>query len=196
MKDIICTNLSKAFENQSVLQDFNHTFAAGTITCIIGESGCGKTTLLNLLAGLVKPDAGTIDGVPEKIAYVFQEDRLCEDFNAIANIRLVCGNMKKESIIQQLQEILPEENLFKPVGEYSGGMKRRVAIARAVCYDADCILLDEPFKGLDEELKNTVMDYVLKNAAGKTVICVTHDREEAAYLGGSILELKRIEQAE
>ena len=190
MNDIVLNGVSKSFGENRVLDCFSHTFPGGKITVIEGASGRGKTTLLNLIAGLMKPDEGEITGVPEKIAFVFQEDRLCEEFGALGNLRLVCGRTKtKEELLSHLRELSLADEAKKPVGSFSGGMKRRVAIARAICFDADCVLLDEPFKGLDEALKKDVMDYVLRHTAGKTVLCVTHDPAEAEYLGAEIMTL-------
>ena len=173
-----------------MLDRFSHTFPGGKITVIEGASGRGKTTLLNLIAGLQKPDEGEISGVPERIAFVFQEDRLCEEFGALGNLRIVCGRTKtKEEMLSHLRALSVADEPGKPVGTFSGGMKRRVSIARAICYDADCVLLDEPFKGLDGALKKDVMDYVLRHTVGKTVICVTHDPAEAEYLGAEIMSL-------
>lgn len=190
MNDIVLRNISKSYDNLSVWKNLSCSFRAGEISCMEGASGCGKTTLLHMLAGIVQPDSGTITGVPEKIAVVFQENRLCEEFSAASNLRLVCANSKSKSeIAAHLQELGLDAASKQPVSSYSGGMKRRVAIARAICYDADCILLDEPFQGLDAELKQSVMDYVLRHTKGKTVICVTHDHSEAEYLGGTVVEL-------
>ena len=153
----------------------------------VGPSGYGKTTLLRIIAGLEKPDAGSVEGVPEQIGFVFQEDRLCEDFSAVSNVRLVTGkNMPKEEIVRH--------SLDKPVREYSGGMKRRVAIVRAVCYPAELLILDEPFKGLDEKLRMEVISYIRKYAKGKTVLCVTHEPEDAERLGGKNIEMEQISE--
>lgn len=192
MNDVILQNVSKSFDSQNVLDNFSYIFKKGTITCIEGESGCGKTTLLNIIAGLVKPDSGTVSGKPESIAFVFQEDRLCEDFSAYGNVKLVCGKkISKSEITAHFKELNLADDMNKRVSEFSGGMKRRVCLAMAICSNADCILLDEPFKGLDEKTKESAMDYVLKYASGKTVICVTHDNTETEYLGGKSLILKK-----
>lgn len=191
MSDIILSHVEKAFGDHTVLKDFSHVFPEGEITVIRGASGCGKTTLLRLISGIYTPDSGEITGVPQKLSFVFQEDRLAEDFSALSNIRLVTGKrVAREEIERHLDELSLREVMKKPVRDFSGGMKRRVAISRAVLFDADLLLLDEPFKGLDQELKKTVMDYVLKYTRGKTVICVTHDPAEEDYLGGNLLIMK------
>lgn len=191
MSCIEVRNVSKTFGEKTALTDFSCSFEKGKVTCITGASGSGKTTLLRLLAGLVEPDAGEIRGVPEKKSFVFQEDRLCEDFTAAANVRLVCGKKTaKSEISAHLSELSLTEDK-RPVREYSGGMKRRVAIARAILYDADLILMDEPFKGLDESLRISVMDYVKRHTVGKTVLIVTHDPSEPSFFGADIVEVKR-----
>ncbi len=199
MSDIVLTNVQKNYGGKTALRPFSHTFEEGKITCLMGASGCGKTTLLKILAGFEAPDLGTVQGIPESIAFVFQEDRLCEDFSALSNIRMVCGKRKsKEEIIRHLTELGLKDEANKPVRTFSGGMKRRIAIARAILYDADLLLLDEPFKGLDEQMRKTVMDYVLRYTQGKTVLCVTHDEAEAEFMGAEIVHLagKREEKVE
>ncbi len=192
MSDIVINGLSKSFGEKKALENFSYTFKSGKITCIEGASGCGKTTLLKIIAGLMPADSGSIEGVPEKISFVFQEDRLCEDFSAVSNIKLACGkSVKKETALHHLGELDLLHEANKAVKDLSGGMKRRVAIARAVCYDADLVILDEPFKGLDEQLKKNVMDYVLKYTFKKTVIIVTHDQDEIAYLADQTLTMQK-----
>jgi len=190
VRDIVLRDISKAYGNLRVLANLSVTFPGGEVTCIEGPSGCGKTTLLRLIAGLERPDGGTLEGVPERKAFVFQEDRLCEDFSAVSNVRLASGpSMSRAEIRKRLREIGLEESLSRPVREYSGGMKRRVAIVRAVSGEGDLLLLDEPFKGLDEDLRTRVMDFVKRYSEGKTILCVTHDGAEAAYLGGRVFRL-------
>lgn len=187
MSDIVLKNVSKKFKDNIVFDNFSCTIKEGKITCIEAPSGNGKTTLINMIAGIYTPDSGEITGIPEKLAFVFQEDRLCENFSAISNIKLVTGKTKtQEEIANHLRE-LKIDDLSKPVRKFSGGMQRRVAIARAICYDADCIILDEPFKGLDPALKKDVMDYIIKYTKGKTVICVTHDHSDTEYFGANLI---------
>ncbi|MBQ6550024.1 MAG: ATP-binding cassette domain-containing protein [Lachnospiraceae bacterium] len=191
MSDIVLKEITKRFEEKTVISDRDFVFPGGKISSVMGPSGAGKTTLLMLIAGLSAPDTGEITGVPERLSFVFQEDRLCEDFNAVANVRLVTGKrIPDEEIREELLRLgIPEESLSQPVREFSGGMKRRVSIARAILYDPELILLDEPFKGLDEDLRRNVMDELLEKLHGKTVILVTHDPEEAEYMGGKIISL-------
>ena len=190
VSDITLTGVSKSFGDKTVLKEVSFTFKHGETTCIKGASGCGKTTLLRIIAGLEEKDGGTIIGVPEKISYVFQEDRLCEDFSAVSNITAVTGrSLKKEAVYSHLKELGLEESALKPVRELSGGMKRRVAIARAVCYNSELLILDEPFKGLDVKLRQSVMDYIKRHTNGRTIICVTHDPAEAEYMGGTLIDM-------
>lgn len=189
MKDIVIKGLVKSFDDKMVFNGFDLTIESGTVTCINGPSGCGKTTLLNILAGITRPDSGDIKGVPDRLAMVFQEDRLCEDHSVISNLMLVSGRKRKQELETHLYELGLGDDIKEPVRNLSGGMKRRVAIARAVSYEPDLLILDEPFKGLDPELKKSVMDYVKKHTKDRTVICVTHDLGEAEYMGGRLVSL-------
>ena len=183
MNDITLKNISKAFGEKSVLTDLNAVFEYGKITVIMGESGCGKTTLINIIMGLEKPDSGDISGIPEKISAVFQEDCLSEDFSAISNLRAVVGKRVSKSDISELLISfgLTEKDICSPVNQLSGGMKRRVAIARALIAESGLIVMDEPFKGLDEETREKVASIVEQNVrnTGRTLILITHDAEEA-----------------
>lgn len=190
MNDIVLSGISKSFDGKMVLHDVTAEIAAGETVCIRGRSGIGKTTLLRIIAGLIEPDSGTVSGIPGKIAFVFQEDRLSEEFSAVSNIRLVTGrSMSSEQIKKNLAELELLDSALFPVKDLSGGMKRRVALARAVCADPELLILDEPFKGLDPELKLKVIEYIKRHSAGKTVICVTHDHSETELMGGRVINL-------
>lgn len=191
--DIEIRGLTKRYEDKVVLDGFDATFHEGRITCIMGDSGCGKTTLLNMLLGFLEPDAGSIGGLPERIGVVFQEDRLCEAFTAVSNVRLAAGDhLSDEQIISELGKLgITHEDALQPVREFSGGMKRRVAIARAVLFTSDLLVLDEAFKGLDGDTKKTTMDWVKRHAQGRTVISVTHDALEADYFCDELIRMER-----
>lgn len=177
-------NLCKSFENNKVLNNVNAIFNCNEINCLLGNSGCGKTTLLNILMGIYSADSGCVLGLNDrKISAVFQEDRLCENMNAIKNIRLVCSkNISDEKIINDLIFIGLKESLYKPISKLSGGMKRRVAIVRALIYNSDILIMDEPFKGLDETTKMNVIEYIKNNTHNRTTILVIHDERDIIKL--------------
>lgn len=187
---IIFENVNKSFGEKLVLKDFNQVFSCGSKTCIMGESGRGKTTLLKLIMGLENPDSGVISGVPKKISAVFQEDRLCESFSAIGNIKAVVGNKVSEQDINHcLAELGLDGNEYAPVTTLSGGMRRRVALARALLAESDILLLDEPFGGLDIDTKNKVIDVILKYLNNRTLLMVTHDVADAELLSADIINI-------
>lgn len=190
MSGLILRNVSKSYGDNAVLKSMDHTFFPGSVTCVMGPSGRGKTTLLRIIAGLEQPDSGTVSGRPEKIAFVFQENRLSEDFNAVSNIFAVAGRDVSRADIERELANVGIDDLKSPVRTFSGGMKRRVAIVRAMLAEAEMILLDEPFTGLDPKLRLEMIDYVRKKTAGKTVVFVTHDLAEAERFGGDVLELE------
>ncbi|NCA67844.1 MAG: ABC transporter ATP-binding protein [Clostridia bacterium] len=190
MSDIIINKIYKSFGDKKVLDDFSCVIREGRFTALMGKSGCGKTTLMNIVMGLIQPDSGTVLNVPSKISAVFQEDRLCEDFGAISNIYLVTGrNYPKDVIEKCLYDLGLEGSLYQPVNKLSGGMRRRVAIARALLSDYDLLILDEPFKELDVKTKENVMSYIKKAAAGKTAVIVTHNKDEAEFFSADIAEM-------
>jgi len=171
--------LSKAFDGKSVIENYSAVLENGVHYCLMGPSGCGKTTLLNLFMGLIKPDSGSVrmpDGT--KFSAVFQENRLLDQMTAAANVALVSPAPRAE-IEQMLLELgIEPESLPHPVSTYSGGMKRRVALCRALMAEYDILFLDEPYKGLDDATREHVMQIVNRLTKGKTVLMVTHDKEE------------------
>ncbi|NLW70535.1 MAG: ABC transporter ATP-binding protein [Eubacteriaceae bacterium] len=190
MSDIIIDSLYFNYGDRVIFENYNAVISQNVTTVLMGPSGAGKTTLINLLMGLEIPVSGSIKGVPKRKSAVFQEDRLFEGFSAMANIRAAAGKYADNSRIEQVLDALgigDEKN--KSVSEFSGGMRRRVAIARALCASADIVFMDEPFKGLDEGNKKTVMEYVKAQCLSRTLIIVTHDKEEAAFMGGELLYL-------
>lgn len=184
-------NISKKFGDNQVLDNFTHEFAEGKVTAVLGRSGCGKSTLLNVLMGLMIPDGGeVIRSENQRISAVFQEDRLCENLTASANIRLVTGKrFTGEMITGELAAVGLADCADKPVRTLSGGMKRRTALVRALLAEYGALFLDEPFKGLDEETKRTVMEYCREKTRGRTVVFVTHDKDECSFLADEVIEL-------
>ncbi|NLL91612.1 MAG: ATP-binding cassette domain-containing protein [Ruminococcaceae bacterium] len=187
--DIKITDLKKTYQNRTVFENLNLTVKKSEKIAIMGESGCGKTTLLKIISGLEKADGGRIEGLPEKISFVFQEDRLFEKFTALSNAKFAAGkNIGDETAREHLIEVGLTDSTLQTAENLSGGMKRRVSIVRAVLAKAELLLLDEPFKGLDEENRENVSNYILKNTADTTVILVTHDRDEAELLSADIIK--------
>ncbi len=196
--DIVINSLSKKYGEKEVIKNFSARIKDGSVLSVMAPSGGGKTTLLRILAGLETADKGYIEGLEnKKVSMVFQEDRLCNDLNAITNIRIICGKKNNgpkgitgSRIYDELEKAGLKGNEKYPVRELSGGMRRRIAIVRALMADYDILILDEPFAGLDWENKKRMADYIKEKSKGKTVILVTHDKAEAEIMGGEILNLK------
>ena len=184
-------NVSKSYGDKHVLSNVSCEFEDGKIYCIMGESGVGKTTLIRLIMGLEKPDEGYISS-SKQFAAAFQEDRLLEDRDAVDNVMFVLkngGSKSREQTEQYLSELLPEDRLHIRVDSLSGGMRRRVAVARAMLSDRNTIILDEPFTGLDDETKKTVINFIKKWQNNRTVIVVTHSYTDSEMLGAGICML-------
>lgn len=182
--------ISKSFGGQAVLDKISATIPDSEATVIFGASGRGKTTLLRLLMGLETPDGGRISGVPKHIAAVFQEDRLPMNFTPVVCAKMTAApGASREEICAHLREVGLNDCLDKPVRELSGGMRRRVAIVRAVLARADALFFDEPFTGLDADTKRGVIDYIKKHTAGKTLVVVSHSPEDAELLNANRIEL-------
>ena len=179
-------NISKSYGEKVILDSYSLEMAGGTCTCLMAASGQGKTTLLRILCGLEEPDSGTI-AMPEgtRFSVVFQEDRLCANLSPIANIRMVAPGVKREEILVALEELGLSGCDQQPVRELSGGMKRRIALLRALFADYDVLLLDEPFSGLDTATRDMVIAYLRKKTQGKTVIVITHDPEDSQRLSAA-----------
>lgn len=189
-KTIVIRNLSKSFGDLQVLKQVNMEILPQTCNVLMGPSGQGKTTLLRILLGLEQADVGSVENLPSIRSVLFQEDRLCEDFTAMDNVAMVIpGRRNRERILRHLAAVGLADAADKPVALLSGGMRRRVALVRSILADSDMILLDEPFKGLDEASRQTAIEYFLANTKGKTTLVVTHDPEEAELLHANLLHL-------
>ncbi len=190
---IIITDLCKTFDDNEVLKNVNITLKDNSIYCLMGASGIGKTTLLRILMGLEHADSGSISGIDIKsISCMFQEDRLIPYLSAIDNVRIVLrGKNNRDEIRNNLLSILPDDSLDIPVSSLSGGMKRRVALARALSYPGKLIILDEPFTGLDKDTKLNVIDYILKMRNNRTLLIATHGTDDVNLLGAEIIKLDK-----
>lgn len=168
--------LAKAYGGVPVFKDISFTAGEG-ITCLMAPSGAGKTTLLRILLGLERADAGEIRGLEGiRMSAVFQEDRLLEHLSGRENLRFVLGRAyDAEAAGTLLARLGLGAAGERPVRVYSGGMKRRLALARALCVPFDLLVLDEPFAGLDGDNRARAMGVIRERAAGKTVLLVTHD---------------------
>ena len=179
--------ICKSFEGRSVLKNVSFDFPEAAVTALRGPSGCGKTTLVNIILGLIEPDAGDVlMPASARTAAVFQEDRLIEHFSAARNVRLTApSSVPDEQIHSALSELGLAQEGEKRVSEFSGGMRRRVAVIRAALFQPQLLLLDEPFKGLDEEMRARTASFLRRNCAQATTILVTHDETEAALMGAT-----------
>lgn len=186
-------DLTKSYGEQVVLDHLTLTLDPGKTYCLMAPSGSGKTTLFRILLGLEHADSGQIYGLENKrLSTVFQEDRLLEGYTALENLRFVTGRQyTTEELTNLLLRLLPEDALGKPVCEFSGGMKRRTAILRALLAPSDFMIMDEPFTGLDAETKLNVIDLIKEYTSGKLVLIATHQPEDATLLSAETIYLQK-----
>lgn len=168
---IVVRGLCKSFDGKRVLEKLDAVYLPGEVYYLRQPSGSGKTTLLKLLAGLLQPEEGEVL-VPGCVSMMFQEDRLCEAYSAVKNVELVCRD--RERARAALEELLECEALDKPCALLSGGMKRRVALVRAMEADSRVVLLDEPFTGMDGETRARAEAYIQAKRRGRILIIATH----------------------
>lgn len=186
-------NLCKSFGSKKVLNNLNLKLEDGGIYCLMGPSGMGKTTLLRIIMNLEAMDSGEIVGIdPDtEISSMFQEDRILPTLSAIANVKLMYEKKRPvKEIRDDLSLILPQKCLGQPVCELSGGMKRRVSLARCMHYQSKMIILDEPFTGLDMLTKQEVISYILKNRRDRILLVATHGVDDATLLGAKVIHLE------
>ncbi len=185
-------HIYKSYGGRAVLEDVSFSAGEG-VMCVMGPSGAGKTTLLRIVLGLERPDRGHVSGMEgARVSAVFQEDRLLPGRTALENLRFVQGTDYDEAGDRALLAELGLEDVDgRPVREFSGGMRRRTALARALCVPFDLLALDEPFAGLDEENRRRCLAAVRRYGAGKRTLLVTHAPEDAAALDAAVLCLGR-----
>jgi len=172
---IALDNLHKSYGELHVIRGVTHRFPERGVVAITGKSGSGKTTLLHMILGLIPPDSGEITGVSQMGA-VFQEDRLIGSLSVAANLKLI--ERDERLIDRHLREVGLYEFRGEPIFALSGGMKRRLAIARAVMYPCESMAMDEPFKGLDADTRAEVISYVLNACPERLILFVSHEPEE------------------
>ena len=183
------TNISHNFGALAVLENRDLTLHPGQRIAIMGPSGRGKTTLLRIALGLLKPAAGTVENTFRKTTAVFQEPRLLPWRTALENVNLVLGDGK--NTLETAEKYLELVNLSDAADKYprelSGGMQQRVSVARALAANGDLLILDEPFKAMDEALREQVIALVKETDAA--ILLVTHEDSEAKTLGCEIIRL-------
>ena len=184
------TGISHCYGERKVLQDLDLILRPGQRIALMGPSGCGKTTLLRIAMGLLTPTEGRVENTFRKTAVVFQEPRLLPWRTAQENVNLVLGDRKNtlQTAKKYLKQVNLEDALDKYPRELSGGMQQRVSLARALAAEGDLLVLDEPFKAMDEALRTQVMTLVAKTDAA--ILLVTHEEAEARTLGCEIIKLQ------
>lgn len=190
-------NISKRFDTAEVFSGFSASFRDGAVSCLIGPSGCGKTTLLNIVAGLLEPDSGTVSGFEGRsVSYAFQEPRLLPWKRVADNVDFVLDRSMTQTerdarVAKWLDMVHMGDSARLWPSQLSGGMARRASLARALAPEADILLLDEPFTGIDQDLKEKIMGNLKEVWKQKhtTVIIVTHDMTEAQALADEVIDL-------
>ena len=183
-------NICKSYHGRPVLQNVSFTIEPG-VTALWAPSGAGKTTLLRILLGLERPDSGELLGTGVRWSAVFQEDRLLDGLDAMGNLRFALGSGWDEAAARRLlAELGLSDAEDRPVREWSGGMKRRLALARALLADAEAIALDEPFAGLDAENRRHGAECIARRAETTPVLLVTHDLADALALDAGTVGLE------
>lgn len=183
------TNICRSYDGVPVLTAVNLTVSPHQRIAIMGPSGAGKTTLLRIALGLETPEQGTVENRFGKTAAVFQEPRLLLWRTALENVNLVLGDTPKT--MEKARQALAQMGLSEAAGKYprelSGGMQQRVAIARAMAVEPELLVLDEPFKAMDEALRTSVIACVAKT--GAAILLVTHEAWEAEQLNCEIIRI-------
>ena len=188
--------ITKTYQNKAkktivkVFEKFDFEVEKNRITCILGKSGCGKTTLLNILAGTVDFD-GDVEGFDGSVSYIFQEPRLLPNLTVEQNLRFTSKGATDENIAEMLELVEMQDKAKVFFGELSGGQAQRVAIARAFLKQSQLLLMDEPFASLDTALKIRLINAFKRvwDRDKRTVLFVTHDVEEAFMLAHRVVVL-------
>lgn len=190
---IVFTKVSKSFDGVPVLKDLSLTVKPLGVTALMGQSGSGKTTICSLLLSIEKPDAGRIDNPYKRISCAFQDPRLIPWLTAEENVSFVLTGLSQTEKRDKAREILTSLGLGNAFGklprELSGGMQQRVSLARAFIAPHELLILDEPFRGLDEGNKARVIGLIRKEAERCPVLLVTHDVSDIEALNAETVSL-------
>lgn len=199
MEEIILSikDINKRYDGRTVYENFNIDFYVNKVNCIVGKSGCGKSTILNIISGIIPNDSNNFTSLESiGLSYIFQEDRLIDWLTVEENIKLVVKtHYNKEKVEALSQKYLKLVGIEEYKNNYpqmlSGGIRQRVNIARAFIYPSKIIIMDEPFKSIDVKNKKIIMDSLkeILNKESRTVLFVTHDIDEAIYLADYIFVL-------
>jgi len=174
-------NICKSVSGQQILKDINWQIASEDCWLLTGPSGSGKTMLLRLILGLEKPDSGSVNLLGDykyanvNAGVVFQEDRLCEQFSAVENVAMVNERLSETVAAEELSRFLPQDRQTVPVCELNETERRLVVIIRACIIPSDLLLLDEPFRGMDSDLRSRVITYIRDKAGHKGIVFVQRD---------------------
>ena len=181
-------NVEYEILRDKVVRNFNLKVEKGEVVTLFGPSGCGKTTILRLISGLNEPRKGEIFNKFKKTTYFFQENRLLAWKNALENVLLVMDKPDQNSVLKLFSKVgLSQKDALKYPNELSGGMRQRVAFVRAVVTKPDLLLMDEPFSGLDYDMKEILIYIVSQRVSeGMSIVLVTHDRMEAVKMSNRI----------
>lgn len=182
-------NISFSFGEKRIFDNFSLDIPDGTVV-IGGSSGYGKTTLLRLISGLLTPDSGSITGVPKRISFMFQEDRLLPWLSAEKNIAAVLPKARQHEAVRFLDYVELASEAASLPEQLSGGQRRRISLARALAFDGELMLLDEPFKGFDPELTERMA--ALVSSLGKNIIMTSHSEFETSLMGGTAISLDKL----
>lgn len=167
-------DVTKSFDKK-IIDNLSFEIKSGQRYGIYGKSGIGKSTIIKLILRLENPDFGNIYSDFKRASVVFQEDRLIDEISAFENLKIVKND---QDLITKTLKVLNISEINKPISKFSGGMKRRVAIGRAIIFDGDILIMDEPFAGIDDDNKAGAISLIKDRFKDRTVILVSHNKDD------------------
>lgn len=187
---IVFKNLKVGHKAEEAIRVPDCSIEKNVPLCLLGPSGTGKSTLIHTMLGLLNPLNGEILGLPSKKSALFQEDRLIESMSGLDNVRLVLStHTDRSEVLEHFKYMRLEDYACRPVSEYSGGMRRRICLIRAMMKEAEFVALDEAFQGLDKENRDRCINYILDYGKNKYLVLATHEIEDAVLLRAAVLYL-------